>query len=123
MTGLMSFSVKPAVARMARTVGSSPRIAENPYGTRLPLRSATFVMPQSLRTKKPTRSAWAAAMMRRSLKPFGKPSCTSMALEMPISASPRATMGMITWSPAVGWTSTFMPAFSLSTLAIALAVV
>ena len=42
---------------------------------------------------------------------------------MPISASPRATIGMITWSPAVGCTSTFMPAFSFSTLATAEAVV
>ncbi len=62
-------------------------------------------------------------MMRNSLKPLDKPSCTSIALEMPISASPRATMGTITWSPAVGCTSTLSPAFSLSTLAAADAVV
>ncbi len=41
---------------------------------------------------------------------------------MPISASLRLTIGMMTESPAVGWTSTFMPAFSFSTLAIAEAV-
>ena len=34
--------------------------------TRLPLRSAIFVMPKSLRTKNGVRSAWAAVMMRRS---------------------------------------------------------
>ena len=42
---------------------------------------------------------------------------------MPISASPRLTIGMMTVSPAVGCTSTFMPAFSFSTLAMAEAVV
>ena len=52
-----------------------------------------------------------------------KPSCASMMLVMPISASPRPTIGTITLSPAVGCTSTFMPAFSFSTLEIADAVV
>ena len=46
-----------------------------------------------------------------------------MMLVMPISTSPRPTIGTITLSPAVGCTSTFMPAFSLSTLETALAVV
>ena len=46
-----------------------------------------------------------------------------MMLLMPISASPRPTIGMMTVSPAVGCTSTFRPAFSLSTLAIDDAVV
>jgi hypothetical protein len=119
----MSFSLRLAVARMARTVGSSARMAENPYGTRLPLSSATVRMPPSLRVKNPTRNACAAATMRSSLKPLARPSCTSIALEMPISASPRSTMGTITWSPAVGCTSTFKAAFSLSTFATAEAVV
>ena len=44
-------------------------------------------------------------------------------LVMPISTSPRPTIGTITWSPAVGCTSMFMPAFSFITLATALAVV
>ena len=57
------------------------------------------------------------------LKANGTGACTSIALEMPISASPRSTMGTITWSPAVGCTSTFSPAFSLSTFATAEAVV
>ena len=46
-----------------------------------------------------------------------------MMLVMPISTSPRPTIGMMTWSPAVGCTSTFMPPFSFSTLAMAEAVV
>ena len=48
---------------------------------------------------------------------------TSRMLEMPISASLRLTIGRLMASPAVGCTSTFMPAFSFSTLAIADAVV
>ena len=42
-----------------------------------------------------------------------------MMLVMPISASPRPTIGTMTLSPAVGCTSTFMPPFSFSTLAMA----
>ncbi len=42
---------------------------------------------------------------------------------MPISASPRATSGTMTDSPAVGCTSALMPALSLATLAIAVPVV
>ena len=55
--------------------------------------------------------------------PPSRPSCASMMLVMPISTSPRPTIGTMTLSPAVGCTSTFTPAFSFSTLAIADAVV
>ena len=46
-----------------------------------------------------------------------------MMLVMPISTSPRPTIGLMTWSPADGCTSMFMPPFSFSTLAMAAAVV
>ena len=46
-----------------------------------------------------------------------------MTLVMPISASPRATIGIMTLSPAVGCTSMLRPAFSFTTLAMADAVV
>ena len=46
-----------------------------------------------------------------------------MMLVMPISTSPRPTIGLMTWSPAVGCTSMFMPPFSFSTLEMAEAVV
>ena len=46
-----------------------------------------------------------------------------MMLVMPTSTSARPTIGTITWSPALGCTSMFMPPFSFSTLEIADAVV
>ena len=46
-----------------------------------------------------------------------------MMLVMPISTSPRPTSGLMTWSPAVGCTSMFMPPFSFTTLEMAEAVV
>ena len=62
-------------------------------------------------------------MMRKSFCAPSNPSCASMMLLMPISASPRPTIGMITLSPAVGCTSTLRFAFSFSTFATADAVV
>ena len=55
-TGLMSFSVRPPAARIARDIGSSARMAEYPMVTRLPRRSETIFMPESLRTQKPVLS-------------------------------------------------------------------
>ena len=87
--------------------------------TRLPLRSATLNMPESLRTKNGVRSAWAAPIMRRSLSPPSSPSCASMMLTRPTSASPRPTSGMMTLPPAAGCTSTLRPAFSFIALEMA----
>ena len=46
-----------------------------------------------------------------------------MTLVMPISISPRPTIGTRTLSPAVGCTSMLMPPFSFTTLAMADALV
>ena len=80
-------------------------------------------MLESLRTKNGVRSACTAVMTRKSFWPRSKPSCASMMLVMPISTSPRPTIGTMTLSPAVGCTSTLVPPFSFITLAIAEAVV
>ncbi len=72
----------------------------------------------SLRTQKAPRRECSEPMRRRLGLAAFAPS-TSKMLAMPNSASPRATSGIMTDSPAVGCTTTFRPALSLSTLATA----
>ena len=85
--------------------------------------SAILTMPESLRTKNGVRSACTAVMIRMSLNWPSSASCASMMLVMPTSTSPRPTIGLITWSPAVGCTSMLMPPLSFITLEMAEAVV
>ena len=81
-------------------------------------------MVVSLRTKNAVGSGWSTPINRSSgSRLFSVATDTSRALARPNSASPRATSGMITVSPAVGCTSMFKPPFSLATLAIAVPVV
>ena len=125
-TPFMSLSDSPAVASMALDSAMPCGKPCQPVGKRLPLRSATELMPESLRTRMPTLNGNTTAA-RRSLS-IGLPWCSSLprtampisSLDMKVKAAwPACTAPMEAWGELKVTTRICMSVAFCTTLAIA----
>ena len=121
-----SLSDSPAVASIALASAMPCGKPCQPVGKRLPLRSATELILESLRTKMPTLKGNTTAA-RRSLS-IGLPWCSSLprtampnsSLDMKVkAASPACTAPMEAWGELKVTTRICMPAAFCTTLAMA----